>query len=44
MMMFGDEARAWLKQIECLFSRLVVRIVDFQNDWDKCDPIWRFCW
>ena len=44
MMWFGEEAEALLKQLEKLFKRIVVRIVAFQNDWDRCDPIWRFCW
>ena len=44
MMLFGEEAKALLKQLEKLFKKLVARIVDFQNDWDRCDPIWRFCW
>jgi len=44
MMWFGEEAEALLKQLEKLFKRIVVRIIDFQNDWDRCDPIWRFCW
>lgn len=44
MIWFGEEAEALLKQFEKLFKRIVVRIVAFQNDWDRCDPIWRFCW
>ena len=44
MIWFGEEAEALLKQLEKLFKRIVVRIVAFQNDWDHCDPIWRFCW
>ena len=44
MMWFNDEAEAYRKRLEKLFKRLVARIVDFQNDWDRCDPIWRFCW
>ena len=44
MIWFGEEAEALLKQLEKLFKRIVVRIVAFQNDWDRCDPIWRFCW
>ena len=44
MMWLSDEAEACLKQLEKPFCRLVVRIADFQNDWDRCDPIWRFCW
>ena len=44
MIWFGEEAEALLKQLEKLFKRIVVRIVDFQNDWDRCDPIWNFCW
>ena len=44
MMLFDEEAKVLLKQLEKLFKKLVVRIVDFQNDWDRCDPIWRFCW
>ena len=43
MIWFGEEAEALRKQLEKLFKRLVVRIVVFQNDWDRCDPIWRFC-
>jgi len=44
MMLFGESAEAYLKRLEELFGRLVARIIDFQNDWDRCDPIWRFCW
>ena len=44
MIWFGEEAEALRKQLEKLFKRIVVRIVAFQNDWDRCDPIWRFCW
>jgi hypothetical protein len=44
MMYIEEEAETLLRQLENLFNRLVVRIVDFQNDWDRCDPIWRFCW
>ena len=44
MMWLGEEAKALLKQLEKLFENLVVRITDFQNDWDRCDPIWRLCW
>jgi hypothetical protein len=44
MIWLGEEAKALLKQLEKLFKNLVVRITDFQNDWDRCDPIWRFCW
>jgi len=44
MMWLSDEAEAYLKQLDKPFGRLVVRIADFQNDWDRCDPIWRFCW
>ena len=34
-MWFGEEAEALLKQLEKLFKRIVVRIIDFQNDWDR---------
>ena len=44
MMWLSDEVEAYLKQLEKPFGRLVARIADFQNDWDRCDPIWRFCW
>ena len=44
MICFGEEAEALLKRLEELFNRVVVRIIDFQNDWDHCDPIWHFCW
>ena len=44
MIWLGEEAKALLKQLEKLFKNLVIRITDFQNDWDRCDPIWRFCW
>lgn len=44
MIWFSEEAEAMRVQLEKLFQRLVIRIVDFQNDWDRCDPIWRFCW
>ena len=43
-MWFGEETEVLLKQLETSFNRLVERIVDFQNDWDRYDPIWRFCW
>ena len=44
MMWFEEESEVLLKRLETPFNRLVGRIVDFQNDWDRCDPIWRFCW
>jgi len=43
-MWMDDEAKAYVKRLEKMFGKLITRIVDFQNDWDRCDPIWRFCW
>lgn len=44
MIWLNDKAKAYLKVQERHFEKLVARIVDFQNDWDGCDPVWRFCW
>lgn len=44
MMFWSEEMESVWKRLEELFGKLIVRIVDFQNDWDRCDPIWRFCW
>ena len=44
MMWLDDESKEYLRKLEVLFGELINRVIDFQNDWDKCDPIWRFCW